>query len=196
MRIFRKVGSLFLDAIEVTVIALAMFVVMYLFLFQPHQVRGSSMYPNLHDNDYLLTDKVTYRLREPKRGDTIIFRAPKNEEYDYIKRVVGLPGDTVRVSNGKIYINDQLLIENYLSSDSFTYGGRFWKENQSIPVPEDQYFVLGDNRSHSSDSREWGPVPKIILSARLGYVIGRQNKSIFFLKSVINFFNFNFLVAG
>lgn len=171
MRIFRKVSSLILDAIEVTVIALAMFVVMYLFLFQPHQVRGNSMYPNLHDNDYLLTDKITYQLREPKRGDTIIFRAPKNEEYDYIKRIVGLPGDTVRVNDGKIYVNDELLTEDYLSSDSFTYGGRFWKENQSIPVPEDQYFVLGDNRSHSSDSREWGPVPRknIIGKAWLRY---------------------------
>ena len=166
MQIFRKVGSLLLDAIEVTVIALAMFVVMYLFLFQPHQVRGNSMYPNLHDNDYLLTDKITYQLREPKRGEVVIFRAPKNEEYDYIKRVVGLPGDTVRVSDGQIFVNGQLMVEDYLPIDTTTYGGQFWGEGQSIPVPEGQYFVVGDNRSHSSDSREWGPVPK-------GNIIGK-----------------------
>jgi len=160
MDIVRKIGSFLLDIIEVVVIALAMFVVMYLFLFQPHQVRGLSMYPSFFNDDYLLTDKITYQLRLPLRGEVVIFKAPNNEDYDYIKRIIGLPGETVKISNGKVYVNGQEVEESYLPDSYETFGGRFWKEDQSIPVPDGQYFVLGDNREHSSDSREWGPVPK------------------------------------
>lgn len=118
------------------------------------------MFPNFHDQEYLLTDKITYRLNEPKRGDVIIFRAPKNEEYDYIKRIIGLPGDMVRVSDCHIYVNGQLLKESYLEEKVCTSGGHLWQEGQNIPVPNNQYFVSGDNRQYSSDSRDWGPVPK------------------------------------
>jgi signal peptidase I len=160
MKIFAIIGAFLLDIVEIVVIALAMFVVMYIFLFQPHQVRGLSMYPTFYDSDYLLTDKLTYRLAQPKRGEVIIFKAPNNEEYDYIKRIIGLPGETVKVSNNHVYINDKVLDEPYLPSTYQTFGGKFWQEGQSIPVPDGQYFVLGDNREHSSDSREWGPVPR------------------------------------
>lgn len=160
MSIFRKIGAIFLDFVEIVVIALAMFVIMYLFLFQPHQVKGNSMYPNFHDAEYLLTDKISYRLNQPKRGEVIIFKAPKNEDYDYIKRIIGLSGETVKISKGKVWINGNLLKESYLPEDYQTFGGNFWQEGQSIPVPTNQYFVMGDNRSHSSDSRDWGPVPK------------------------------------
>lgn len=160
MEIFRKIGSFILDIIEILVIALAMFIFMYLFLFQPHQVRGLSMYPNFHDNDYLLTDKITYQIRPVKRGEIVVFKAPKNEEYDYIKRIIGLPGEMVKIYSGKVYVNGKQLEESYLPADIQTFGGQFWREGQTISVPENQYFVLGDNRNHSSDSREWGPVPK------------------------------------
>jgi len=160
MNFFRKVGSFFLDIIEIAVIALAMFVLMYLFLFQPHQVRGNSMYPNFHDGEYLLTDKISYRLNQPKRGEVIIFKAPKNEEYEYIKRIIGLPGDTVKIKEGKVYINDNLLKEPYLPEDYQTFAGSFGQEGEDISLPANQYFVLGDNRNHSSDSRDWGTVPK------------------------------------
>ena len=160
MRFFKKAGGFLLDIVETFVIALAMFVIMYLFLFQPHQVRGSSMYESFHDEEYLLTDKITYRLSEPKRGDVIIFRAPKQEDYDYIKRIVGLPGELIKVSNCHVFVNDQLLKESYLLENLCTSGGRFWQTDQNIPVPENQYFVLGDNRPRSSDSRDWGTVPR------------------------------------
>lgn len=160
LSIFKKVGSFFLDIIEIAVIALAIFVIIYLFLFQPHQVRGNSMYPNFHDGEYLLTDKISYRFSQPKRGDVIIFKAPRNEEYEYIKRVVGLPGERIKISQGKIFVNDQAINEFYLASEYQTRGGAFWPENQTLVVGENKYFVLGDNRSHSSDSRDWGPVPQ------------------------------------
>lgn len=156
---FKRIGSFFLDLIETIVIALAVFVIIYLFLFQPHQVRGSSMYPSFEDGEYLLTDKISYRLEKPKRGDVIVFKAPKNEEYDYIKRIIGLPGETVKVEDGKIFINDVPLEESYLPKDYISLPGGFLNEGKSITIPDDQYFVLGDNRMHSSDSREWGFVP-------------------------------------
>lgn len=160
MRLFRKVGFFFLDLIETVVMAMAVFVIIYLFLFQPHQVKGSSMLPNFYDGEYILTDKISYRLKEPQRSDVIIFRAPRNKEYDYIKRVVGLPGDTLKIKSGKIFVNNNPLNEIYLPSDYITSPGKFYKEDEDFVIPKDQYFVLGDNRSHSSDSREWGLVPK------------------------------------
>jgi signal peptidase I len=160
MRILRKIGSFFLDIVEISVIALAIFVIIYLFLFQPHQVRGNSMYPNFYDGEYLLTDKVSYRLGQPKRGDVIIFKAPKNEEYDYIKRIIGLPEERVKISEGKVWLNNNLLKEPYLPEDYQTFAGSFVQEGESISVPPNQYFVLGDNRNHSSDSRDWGTIPK------------------------------------
>jgi len=160
MSIFRRIGVFILDIIETLVMALAVFVIVYLFLFQPHQVRGSSMYPNFHDGEYILTDKFSYRLGLPKRGDVIVFRAPRNEEYDYIKRIIGLPGDSIQLENGQVFVNSQILDEYYLPKDFVTSAGAFIKLGQAVTVPNDQYFVLGDNRSHSSDSREWGFVPK------------------------------------
>lgn len=160
MKFFRKIGSFFLDLVETVVMAMAVFVIIYLFLFQPHQVRGNSMYPNFHDGEYILTDKITYRLKNPQRGDIIIFQAPQNKENDYIKRIVGLPGDNLKIESGRIFINNNLLEEYYLPSDFLTQGGNFFKVGENVIIPEGQYFVLGDNRSHSSDSREWGLVPK------------------------------------
>ena len=171
-KLFKKIGSFFLDLTETVVIALAIFVLVYLFLFQPHQVRGNSMYPNFHDGDYLLTDKISYRLHEPKRGDVVVFRAPKNEEYDYIKRIIGLPGERIKIERGKVFINDQILEEPYLPKDYVTTTGRLWQtKKEGILLPEGHYFVLGDNRGHSSDSRQWGPVPEknIIGKAWLRY---------------------------
>jgi len=161
MSFFRRVGTFFLDFVETVVITLAIFVIAYLFLFQPHQVRGSSMYPNFHDGDYLLTDKISYRLNQPKRGDVVVFVAPKNEEYEYIKRIIGIPGDTVSITeDDRVKINNEILNETYLPSDFKTFGGSFLEIGKTVNVSQGEYFVLGDNRNHSSDSREWGFVPR------------------------------------
>jgi signal peptidase I len=159
--LLRKLWLWFLDFVETIVIALAIFVVVYRFLFQPHQVKGNSMYDNFHDGEYLLTDKVSYRFKTPVRDDVIVFKAPGNEDYDYIKRVIGLPGDQVRVAGGKIYLNGQLVDESgYLDPRIMTQAGVYAKEGQTITVTPNQYFVMGDNRNNSSDSREWGLVPQ------------------------------------
>jgi signal peptidase I len=170
-KLLQQIGAFFLDIIETVVLALAIFVLVYLFLVQPHQVRGNSMFPNFHDGEYLLTNKLSYRLGEPKRGDVIVFKAPKNEEYDYIKRIVGVPGDKLTIKGGHVYLNDQLLKEAYLPADFTTSGGSFLREGEEFTIPAGEYLVLGDNRSHSSDSREWGDVPveNIIGKAWLRY---------------------------
>ncbi|OGG22363.1 signal peptidase I [Candidatus Gottesmanbacteria bacterium RIFCSPHIGHO2_02_FULL_40_13] len=147
-----------MDFMETIVVALSIFVVVYLFLVQPHEVKGSSMEVSFHNNEYILTDKISYRFINPDRGDVIIFKAPNNPEVDYIKRVIGLPEDKVKVEKGYVYVNDQKLTENYLREKTYLYPGSFMGEGVNITVPKDHLFVMGDNRAHSSDSREFGPV--------------------------------------
>lgn len=152
-----KIWAFLFEIIETVVVALALFVVIYLFLAQPHQVRGASMAPNFHNGEYILTDKITYKFRKPERGDVIIFRAPKNQELDYIKRIIALPGETVKVEKGSIFVNGKMIEEKYLPSGPIS-PGTFLQEGQGVTLEQDEYFVLGDNRNHSSDSREWGPI--------------------------------------
>lgn len=155
----KNLFGVFWDFIEAIVFALAIFVVVYLFLFQPNQVKGNSMYPTFKDGQFIFTDKISYRLGDPKRGDVVVFRSPKNENIDFIKRIIAQPGETVKISEGKVYVNGQLLDETqYLASDVFTGPESFLSENQEIIIPEGMYFVMGDNRGHSSDSRDFGPV--------------------------------------
>jgi signal peptidase I len=161
LKIIKAVINFFLDFVEMGVFALVVFVITYLFLFQPHQVKGNSMYPNYHDGEYLLTNKLSYRFGNPKRGEVIIFKAPKNEDYDYIKRIIALPGEKIKVSQGLVYVNNKAVIEtDYLSDQIKTQAGLFLSEEKELTVGEGEYFVLGDNRSHSSDSRDWGTVPE------------------------------------
>ncbi|NMC35664.1 signal peptidase I [Candidatus Beckwithbacteria bacterium] len=160
MSILKSLTEFFLDFLETIIVALVIFLVLYMFIFQPHQVKGQSMYPTLHNGEYLLTNKLTYRFREPEVGDIIVFRAPSHEELDYIKRIVALPGDRVKLLDGKFYINGYELNESeYLSSDVKTTQERYLLEGTEVVVPPNSYFVAGDNRPNSSDSRDFGPVP-------------------------------------
>jgi signal peptidase I len=166
MFILRNLWLFLLDFLETIAVSLAIFAVVYLFLFQPHQVDGQSMVPNFHDKEYILTDKVSYRLGQPKRGDVVVFHSPQDERVDYIKRVVAVPGDIIMVKGGYMYLNDQKLEEGYINNPGQVVSGRFLRESAQVEVPPDQYLVLGDNRLHSSDSREWGFVTK-------GAIVGR-----------------------
>lgn len=159
IKILKKIGNFLLDIIQTVVVALSIFVIVYLFLFQPHQVKGSSMYSSFENGEYLLTDKVSYRFRSPNRGDVIVFTAPRNEEYEYIKRIIGLPGESIKIQGGDVFIDNQELEETYLSPGIDTRSGSFLREGLILTIPTDHYFVFGDNRPYSSDSREWGTVP-------------------------------------
>src|SRR3989344_2611881 len=107
-------GIVFLfDILQTVVLAAAIFVIIYLFIAQPHLVKGSSMEPNFRNGDYILTEKISYRFRDPDRGEVIVFQAPNRPDADYIKRIIALPNDTVAIKTGRIHINDQPLPEQY-----------------------------------------------------------------------------------
>ncbi len=162
----KQLAGFLTDLLEVVVFSVAIFLFVYLLILQPHKIKGTSMEPNFPDGEYLLTDKVTFRVRDPKRGDVIVFEAPDAPGEEYIKRIIGLPGEKVHLSNGNVYINDEKLDEHYLVSNLPTTAGIFLPDNQDIIVPNSNYFVLGDNRPASSDSRTWGFVAKDKISGR------------------------------
>lgn len=164
MGILRKIYSFLLDAVQTFLLAAAFFLVIYVFLFRPFQVNGDSMFPNFIDQEYVLTNIINLRFQEPKLGDVIVFKAPTDPEKDYIKRVIGVPGDRVMVRDGSVYVNGKMLDESsYLKPTVKTYGGTFLAEGEEKTVPQGSFFTLGDNRSGSSDSREWGWVPKDLI---------------------------------
>lgn len=173
---FSKIGSFFLDILQTIVLALSLFVISYLFLFQPHQVRGSSMAQNFTNDDFLLTDKISYRFQSPGRGDVIVFRAPPSEpcseeECEYIKRIVGLPGDTIEIKDEAYYVNGKKLLEPYLKPGTETRPGLYLTEGKVLKLDEGEYFASGDNRTQSHDSRSFGPIKReaIIGKAWLRY---------------------------
>lgn len=159
-----------MDILEVVVFAIAFFLFLYLLVFQPHKIKGSSMDPNFKDAEYLLTDKVSYRFNEPKRGDVIVFKAPGLEGEEFIKRIIGLPNEEISIKENRIYINNKVLEEKYLPKDKYTGSGAFLEEGKTVKIPADYYFVMGDNRQHSSDSRSWGFVPKNDISGKAWFV--------------------------
>lgn len=164
------------DVIETLVVAAAIFVIVYLFLLQPHQVKGASMQPNFHDGEYILTDKISYRFGKPQRGDVIIFKSPTDPDVDFIKRVIGLPGETIKISDGKVVITNDQNPNGFTLSEPYdingpTSGGKEAPQNTEVKIGTDQFFVLGDNRLESFDSRSWGllPMKNIIGKAWLRY---------------------------
>jgi signal peptidase I len=128
-------------------------------------VDGQSMEPNLHTGQFLIVSRLVYKFGAPQRGDIIVFDFPGNPADDYVKRVIGLPGDTVTIQAGQIFINGNRLDEPYLPDERMLPTQGRWV------VPEESYFVLGDNRAHSSDSRSWGMLPQdaIIGKAWISY---------------------------
>lgn len=162
----RRLGTFFLDIIEVVVFAIAIFLFLYLLVLQPHKIKGASMEPNFPNGEYLLTDKVTYRFREPQRGDVIVFAAPPNESEEFIKRIIAIPGEKISVVDGKVFINGRILTEPYITTSIKTESGIFFSDKGEIEVPADRYVVFGDNRPFSSDSRSWGFITKKEITGR------------------------------
>ncbi len=148
-------GNFFLEAVKMLILAGITIGVVRYFLFKPFYVKGQSMEPNFYEKDYLIIDELTYRFREPARGEVVVFKAPAGNDY-YLKRVVGLPGEWVKVENQKIvvYNGDHpqgvIVEENYLFEDT--------PGSISMSLGRDEYFVLGDNRDASYDSRRFGPI--------------------------------------
>jgi len=157
MEILRKIYFFFIDTMQTILLAASIFLIIYIFLFRPFQVSGESMFPTFKNREYILTNLITLRFAPPARGDVVVFKAPTDHEKDFIKRVMGLPGDSVYIKGGFVYINGKKADEHvYLGSDVRTYGGAFLQEDTPVTVPEGNILVMGDNRPFSSDSREWG----------------------------------------
>ena len=155
--ILGSIGSFIYSFTETVLISLVLAIVLYLFIMTPHEVVGNSMHPTYKNGEFLMANKISYKFSEPQRGDVVIFKY--SDTQDFIKRIIGIPGDKVMIKDGKIYINDELLDEsNYLADTVISNGGSYIHEGQTITVNEGQYFVCGDNRTNSSDSREFGPV--------------------------------------
>ncbi|HEX8974387.1 MAG TPA: signal peptidase I [Patescibacteria group bacterium] len=173
------VGSFLWEVIKVFFWALVIIIPIRIFLFQPFFVQGASMVPNFEDGDYLIVNELGYKItdlfkdvggphiftvgsfRDLQRGDVVVFRYPRDPKQFFIKRVIGLPGEQVRIENGRIMIFNPESTQG-LSLDEHTYLSSDVQTNGSINITltEDQYFVMGDNRPFSNDSRSWGPVPK------------------------------------
>lgn len=173
----RRLGVFFLDILQIVVFAVAIFLFVYLLILQPHKIKGSSMEPNFENGEFLLTDKVTYRFGEPQRGEVIVFKAPPDEKDEFIKRIIALPGDKISLRDGNIYISGIRLYEEYLETNVVTLPGNFLGERQEILIPPYEYFVMGDNRLHSSDSRTWGLVKKEKITGRAWLVYWPPTKS-------------------
>ncbi len=144
---------------KIVIVALLIVVPIRYFIFQPFFVRGQSMEPNFYNGDYLIVDELSYQFGAPKRGDVVVFKYPNDITQRYIKRIIGLPGETVAVNSGKVFIYqdglpaalDELA---YLPPNTQTQG------NIKLTMSKDEYFVLGDNRPLSADSRTWGALPE------------------------------------
>src|SRR5437763_12526092 len=135
------------------VLSLGISAFIIIFLYQPVKVEGTSMMPSLQDQERIFVNKFVYRLEPIQRGDIIVFRYPRDPAKSFIKRVIGVAGDHVRIEDGRVYLNGKQLVEDYVP--------RAYEDDRSYPdvvVPHDAYFVLGDHRSLSNDSRDFGPV--------------------------------------
>ena len=149
--------SIIKDILETLVLALVLFVSINV-ISARIRVDGESMVPTLQTGEYVIVNRLSYRLGTPQRGDIIVFHFPRDPQEEYIKRVIGLPGDEVQVTDGIVSVNGQPLNETYLDTKTNYIGS--WR------IPEGQLFVLGDNRNNSSDSHNWGTVP-------MSYVVGK-----------------------
>ncbi|HLD20599.1 MAG TPA: signal peptidase I [Patescibacteria group bacterium] len=152
------VTSFLLEVIQIVLISSAIIIPIRYFLIQPFYVKGASMEPNFYDHEYLIIDELTYRFRDPFRGEIVVFKYPRDPSQYFIKRVIGLPGETVEVTGGNVIIyntehpNGVVVEEDYL--DESTTG------KVRVTLGEDEYYVFGDNRDSSLDSRSFGPITR------------------------------------
>ncbi len=150
------------EILQTAFISFGIFLFVYIFLVQPHRVQGVSMHPSFENGELLLTEKVSYRFIDPKRGDVIVFEAPIETKADFIKRIIGGPGDTVKIQGSSVYINNVKLEEKYTLGPT--------EGDKTVTLGNNEYFVLGDNRTASSDSRVFGAIKNNTIRGRVWLV--------------------------
>lgn len=172
---FEKRHRFLREVIETIILTLLMFLVIR-FAVQNYFVDGASMEPNLHNAERILVDKWTYLFHTPARGDIIVFIAPPEPSQNYVKRVVGIPGDTITINDTTVIVDGVTLQESYI--DPKRQGNPYSKPITNLVIPPNEYYVLGDNRAGSSDSRDWGFVPSKNIIGRAALVywpLGQNN---------------------
>jgi len=163
--------------IEPIVIAVILALIIRTFVVQAFKIPTGSMRPTLIEGDRLLVNKFIYKFKELKRGDVIVFIAPEDKKKDFIKRLVGLPGESIEISNGDILINGKAIEQNSPLTGRYYYNrGDFGKEGESIKIPSNAYYVLGDNSISSRDSRYWGFMPKKYLLGKAFLIYWPPNR--------------------
>jgi len=150
----RKGSSAAGEIIQTLVIAVLLALLIRSFLFQPFFIPSGSMEPTLTVHDRIIVNKIVYRFSEPDRGDIVVFKYPRDPSRDFVKRLIGKPGDKVEIKNSRVYVNGSEIPEKYLPA------GLKYPNQTFSPVPENQYLMLGDNRENSQDSRYWGTLPR------------------------------------
>ncbi|MES2416260.1 MAG: signal peptidase I [Patescibacteria group bacterium] len=154
----------FWELVRFALIAIAIVLPVRIFIAQPFIVSGSSMVPTFQNGQYLIVDEISYRFEDPKRGDVIVFRYPNDTKKFFIKRIIGLPGETVDVKKEETIITNKENPNGFVLDQSYVVNHS--QDNAHKVLGSDEYFVMGDNRSGSSDSRYWGPVQKKLLVGR------------------------------
>jgi len=165
----RKFFLFIWEITKVVCISLAIILPVRYYLIQPFYVKGASMEPNFHDHEYLIIDEISYRFNAPTRGQVIVFRYPRNPQEYFIKRIIGLPGEEIQIKDGEIIIFNSeypqglTLDESYLPTDLDTFG----QSDEKNSIGPDEYYVLGDNRNASKDSRSFGPVNDSFITGKV-----------------------------
>ena len=170
------------ELLKFAAIAIIIVIPIRVFIAQPFIVNGSSMVPTFEDGDYLIVDEISYRFNNPERGDVVVFRYPNDPIKFFIKRIIGLPGETLKIVGSKVSIRHNKTEDEELYESYVVYPAQ---NNIEITLNDDEFFVMGDNRAQSSDSRSWGPMPKKFLVGRalirllppnqIGYLPGKIN---------------------
>lgn len=155
------------DVVKALLVSLAIVLPIRVYIAQPFVVRGASMEPTFDDRDYLIVDQISYRASEPRRGEVVVFRYPRDPGQFFIKRIVGLPGETIAIENGRVRIISAEYPGGFWLDEPYLESGRAQTHPEGIvALSDDEYFVLGDNRLASLDSRVWGPLPRRLITGR------------------------------
>lgn len=149
----KKQGMFLGEILESVAIAVILAVIIRFFLFQPFYIPSGSMEPTLKPGDRIIVNKLIYRYSQPKRGDIMVFKYPRDPQRDFIKRVVGLPGETIDIKDSIVYINNSVIPQPFLEP------GLKFGSFGPVDIPDNSYFMMGDNRNNSEDSRVWGTLP-------------------------------------
>ncbi len=165
----RSFLSYIFELIKIVAISLAIIIPIRYYLIQPFYVKGASMEPNFYDHEYLIINEISYRFDDPARGDIIVFKYPKNPQEYFIKRVIGLPNEKVQIKDGQVIVYNKeypegaIMEETYLEENTKTYSAN----DDIIKLDDNEYFVLGDNRTSSKDSRSFGPVDRSFIVGKV-----------------------------